>query len=176
MIRNKAYNQSGFTLIESLVAIAIIIIAVGGPIALATQSLSTSTEIRNRIVSIYLAQEGIEALRNMRDTNILEAESWTNGFDACIPGPCRVDVASGGDAVLCSGGNCPVLRFDTLDGLYGGYTEGGSEWEDTIYTRTISIQEINQDELAIQSDVSWPVGSHTETVTVRDTLHNWQSR
>lgn len=65
-------NKKGFTLIETLVAISILLIAVVGPLTISASSLQSSLNVRNQITASYLAEEGIEYVRNIRDTESLK--------------------------------------------------------------------------------------------------------
>lgn len=67
-------SQSGFTLIESLVAISILLIAVTGPLTLASKSLAYATYAKDEITGFYLAREAIDAVRNIRDANLRDAQ------------------------------------------------------------------------------------------------------
>lgn len=71
-------KKSGFTLVETLVAISILIIALTGPLAIIAQSLKTSQFSRDEITAAYLAQEPIEYIRNMRDQNGLRESNSSN--------------------------------------------------------------------------------------------------
>ena len=65
-------ESKGFTLIETMVAISILMVAIVAPMSLAAQSLSAAYYARDQITAFYLAQEGIEVVRSVRDTNILK--------------------------------------------------------------------------------------------------------
>lgn len=58
---------TGFTLIESLVSIAIVLIAVMAPLTLILNSITSISQNKNRIVGSYLAEEVVEDLRAYRD-------------------------------------------------------------------------------------------------------------
>jgi len=72
------FGGSGQTLIETIVAIAILTTGIIGGLALAIQSLSSSERVTEEIIAINLAREGAEFVRNVRDTNWLQ-----NGFNDC---------------------------------------------------------------------------------------------
>ena len=57
-------KKAGFTIIETLVAIAILMIAISGPLVVATKSLTAATRAKNQSVASFLAQEGMELIRN----------------------------------------------------------------------------------------------------------------
>ena len=60
-------STRGFTLIESLVAVAIVAIAVSGPIYAASRAIITAQVVHDQLVASYLAQEGLEYVHRMRD-------------------------------------------------------------------------------------------------------------
>lgn len=64
-------NQSGQTLVETMVAALVLSIGIGAAISLAIYGLAATSAITNQLVGIGLAREGIEAIKNMRDTNWL---------------------------------------------------------------------------------------------------------
>jgi len=68
-------TKRGFTLIETMVAISILMLALIAPMSLATESLTVAFYARNQITAFYLAQEGIEIVRSVRDSNIITAAS-----------------------------------------------------------------------------------------------------
>jgi type II secretory pathway pseudopilin PulG len=64
-------RQNGQTLIETLVAVFIMVMGITAALGLANYSLNASTNIRKQIIAMGLAREGMEAVKNMRDTNWL---------------------------------------------------------------------------------------------------------
>lgn len=71
MISLKYKNEKGFTLIEALVSVALILIAVVGPLSLTINSISNITQNKNRMTASYLAEEPVESLKAKRDGFIL---------------------------------------------------------------------------------------------------------
>jgi type II secretory pathway pseudopilin PulG len=65
-------NSLGQTLIETLAAAFILTMGITASVGLAIYALNTSTGIVKQIIATGLAREGIEAVRNMRDTNWLQ--------------------------------------------------------------------------------------------------------
>src|SRR3989344_1484533 len=62
-------DQSGFTIIESLVSILILTLALVPVISVISSATDISNNIRNNFVAANLAQEGIEVVRAIRDRN-----------------------------------------------------------------------------------------------------------
>ncbi len=82
MIYSKQKNK-GFTILETLVAITIILIAITGPLDIIAHSLKASYYSRDEVTAFYLAQEAIEYARNQRDDNELalgtSVDGWLSG-------------------------------------------------------------------------------------------------
>jgi type II secretory pathway pseudopilin PulG len=64
-------NQSGQTLIETLAAVFVLSMGITAVVGLATFSLNSSTNVNKQVIGIGLVRQGIEAVKNMRDTNWL---------------------------------------------------------------------------------------------------------
>jgi prepilin-type N-terminal cleavage/methylation domain-containing protein len=62
---------SGFTLLEVIIAIFIFTVGLVAVWSLIQQPLSYSKIASQKLIAIYLAQEGIEIVRNIRDSNLL---------------------------------------------------------------------------------------------------------
>jgi prepilin-type N-terminal cleavage/methylation domain-containing protein len=173
-MKNKILKikREGFTLIETLVAITILILSIIGPLQIAANSLQSSYYSRDQITAYYLASEAIEYIKNARDTTFLNDvfnpvttgnNDWLLGLSNCINDGidfhgCYVDALesfSGGNGVhKCSdyGTVCPPIKYDETSGLWG-YSNG----VDSKYVRTIEI--IPQDggqEADIRVKVEWP--------------------
>lgn len=77
--RSLSINQQGQTLIETLVAIFILIMGVSAATGLAIYAFNSSTSVVKQIIGNGLAREGVEAVKNMRDTNWLQDTLVQNG-------------------------------------------------------------------------------------------------
>jgi len=78
-------NSAGFTLIETLVAIAILMIAIAGPLTVANQALTSALGSRNAMIATYLAQDGMESLKNIKDNKSLSLITCNTGPTCSIP-------------------------------------------------------------------------------------------
>lgn len=66
----KSKKQKAFTLIETLVAISILMISIAGPLTVASKGYTSALDARNQSVAIYLAQEGLEYLSYQKDNKL----------------------------------------------------------------------------------------------------------
>ncbi len=71
MFRIKTKNR-GESLVEVLVALGIIASVLVSSFALLNRGISANTSIKNKIIAINIAREGVEGVRNIRDTNWLK--------------------------------------------------------------------------------------------------------
>lgn len=89
------YKRS-FTLLETIVAIYVLLLGLVSAIALSSQSLSIALTFKQSLVATNLAQEGIELVRNKRDSNYLANRSGC--ADPCNPNTFNMDnLARGGN-------------------------------------------------------------------------------
>lgn len=67
-------NRSGFTLLEGIIAMTVITVGLVAGMSLAISNISTAQNNERRVVAVNLAREGVEAIRNMRDSNWLKVD------------------------------------------------------------------------------------------------------
>ena len=148
--------SGGFTLVETLVAITILTIAMTGPMVISQKGISSAGYARDQITAFYLAQEAVEYVKNVRDTNNINNEfDWLKYLNLCTNAtPCKIDgtvidfTAPGSQAVVnCGSGGCGFIKFNATDNFYG--YGSGSSWSDSRFTRSIEIEEIDDDREAI---------------------------
>ena len=107
--------------------------------------------VKQKTVAIFLAQEGIEAVRNIRDTNLLQGRSFNFGI-------------TGGDKLV------PKESSDLSKGFM--LESGGPEVLSNNMTREITINEIEADKLLeVTVKVKW---KDDQYITLVDYLSNWK--
>ncbi len=170
-------TKLGFTLLETLVAISIFTLSVLALLVILSQGISDTNFAKNKIVATYLAQSGVERMRNTRDNYMLYDatdaqagwESFTQGVDDwCEPNGCYMNEEL--DFVACDPDpeGCLPMLYDSETGVYG-YSLG----VDSGFVMKITIETVSVNELKINSTVTWNVGSNTQQVEFTDNLFNW---
>ena len=76
----KNKKESGFTLIETLIAISIFSISIVTLMTVLSSGISDINYAKKKITATYLAQEGIEYARNQRDNYFLSSTTEWNDF------------------------------------------------------------------------------------------------
>ena len=193
----------GFTLVETMVAVTILTLAVSGPLYVASRALVAAEIASDNLTASYLAQEGIEYVRAMRDDAYLNvynptsgtsgsavsSTAWSNFLTFIIPCKgayaCTLDaspgvitgVASGHSLAPCLVGSCPVLYLDAV-----AYNQKNSGTP-TSYTRTVWTENVpgapvdtngNPVDVRIVSKVSWVFHGTPYSVIIADHLTPWQ--
>ena len=169
-------SNAGFTLVETFVAISILLLALVGPLTIASKGLISSTIAKDQTTAFYLAQDAVEYIRNTRDRNNLNQNPWLTDLGACAAGTCTVDSSNRRPPAevvkSCSGGACQPLRRSENSGLYGY----NASWSETIFTRTVSLTQISDNETAVAVTISWRAKglSSQKSFTIKEHILNWQ--
>lgn len=180
--------HKGFTLIETLVAVLLLSLAIGGPLTIASKGLTATLVAKDQFIGFYLAQDAIEQVRFLRDSACLAsgggpsgcpAGSWLSSFGSCVSADgsasCYLDSIQG-TVTACSGA-CPTLNYDSTN-KYFSYTSGTRSAQQFI--RTVTIQNnpsgSSPDEAIVTVSVSWTdrAGITRVPITVRENIFRWQ--
>lgn len=193
-------DQKSFTLLETIVAIYVLLTGIVGVMSLSQQNLQSVSVFRNQLIAANLAQEGIELVRNQRDTNYLRClsgmpdpkcaygiddeninndESLTECKTAngCYP---KIDSNTKSLTFIgCASaapGTCQIIKKDT-NGFYG-YDAGSA----TPFDRRVTITEVgdylrsvggNLHDWQVTSVVTWTDRFVTRNVTVKAYFSPW---
>ena len=149
-----------------MVAISILSLAITGPLLIAQKGISSAVYSKDQITASYLAQEAVEYVRNMRDSNKIGGLPWLTGLiedganDCDSSSGCTISAlyldSSNVDAVTpCPTLGCPRIRINKPSGLYG-YNPSGA-WVDTPFRRTVQIIPVGSDnkEVLLSVNVAW---------------------
>lgn len=168
-------SNKSFTILEVMLAISVLTMVVAGSFALIQQTLISDSLNRSKLTAYYFAQEGIEMVRNIRDDNWLNYNSWEEGIaeGLAIDSPQNY-IADFQDTSLEDFEDKP-LNLDG-NGFYS-YLSG----ESTPFKRKISITKTDIPDtldaedyaLKVLVQVEWRERSKTHTIEVMDYLYNW---
>jgi len=145
---NIKTNKS-FTLLEAILAVFVTAVGVLGAYGLSQQILAYSSLSNSNFTAAYLAKEGIEIVRNIRDSNWINDRTWNFGLD--IDGDYQVN-------------------YDSQS--LSPYTDGSISGSQTKYTRKITIASAG-DGLRVSSEVFWTEKGSQKSITAQDILYGW---
>lgn len=173
---------TGFTLVEALVAVTLLMFAAIGPLLLIDSSLRSAYETKDRTIAAFLALEGMEAVRAVRDHHSLSNPRRLDSIDwlgsvaslrQCVGQNCVIDIDSAGiPEVLPCAGACPPLRESSVR----GYSYNGAD-PVSSFTRYFSIEELpNLPNYHATTTivVSWTTAAgRTRSLTYEYHIFNW---
>lgn len=194
-------NQKGQSLIEMMVALFILVAALTATIVLIVTSINAGRESINRLIATSLAREGIEVVRNIRDSNWIDPNDpgWDDGLasdNTAIP---KID---GVNPISLNFGenDFTVIKLSNNQYLQGSAATG----TDTQFYRLLYINPICHDNnsppdekiadkesvdscgsgdyngydnkvgIRIISEVRWPSSDSSHKVIIENRLYNWQ--
>lgn len=94
----KKIKHRGETIIEVLVAILILTGVLIAAFSMLNKSIDANVNVKNRIIALNIAREGIEAVRNIRDTNWLKYSGDRRGKWLCWDSETTSNACSGAGA------------------------------------------------------------------------------
>ena len=169
-------SLEGFTLLEVIVSVFMVTVGLLGVMSLLQRTISSVSLSSSRLTAGYLAQEGIEIIRNVRDTNWLQARTasstWDEGLINCGGAGIVADYNhSYGPNQLDSVFPCYSDQFLNVDsnGFYG-YSSGTQ----TKFKRKILITAVDSDTQNVLVQISWTEKGASFAVSVRENLYNWR--
>jgi Tfp pilus assembly protein PilV len=152
-----------------MVAIFVIIVGVVGVYSLLRQTIASIRVASSKLTASYLAQEGVEVVRNIRDSNWIKQNTvpgtlWDDGI---LSGDWEADYQARG---LVSGYSGSFLKIDT-DGYYSYATGVNSK-----YQRKINIEKTGDYLVKVTVTVYWQEKGVNNSIIVQENLYDWKSR
>lgn len=157
--------NKAFTLSEVMVAIFVILVGILGVYTVIQQTISYISFSNSKLIATYLAQEGMEIVRNIRDTNWLEEEDWANGLGT---GDRQADY---NDSSLSAYSGNP-LNLETAD-FYGYGSGTPTKFRRKITINSTDVNDDGENDLEVIVLIQWQQRGKTSEITVRKNLYDW---
>ncbi len=189
----KKNNQTGFTLLETMVAIFILSLSITGPIYISSVAYRNTIDSRDNISAQYLAEEVVEAVRNTRDANMLDAETDRTDWLTKITGTvdcyklstpnnrCIMERNPATDSYIFQrclpNSGCPHISFHTTGKIiYGNSTiNPTSKFIREFYLdkgdSDPSTGSIPDREMIVTVNIKWEDRGKTKIYTLKETLY-----
>ena len=172
-MKRLVLNNQGYSLVEVLIAISILLITIVGPLTIAQKGLQNAIFAKQQNTSFFLAQEGLESIVKMREDQALLAyvesqstpdtsfDSWEDletldedfsGNEICtVEEPCGINIEDN-TLFSCADEDCNLYYHVSGRASYS-HNNGG---EPTPYRREI-ILDSNSDRIHVRSIVTWGI-------------------
>ncbi|MGC9605224.1 MAG: hypothetical protein ABSF56_00480 [Minisyncoccia bacterium] len=145
----KPDSQRGFMIIETLVAISVLMIAIAGPLVVASRGLFGAAASKDQLIASYLAQESLETAKNIRDINVYNINNGSTGIDWLTTGssvtdlslctkasPCDISVIDSATVSSCSSSGCPIYLESNGYGHVNGSGAVATPFTRYVYLNT----------------------------------------
>ena len=190
----KYTSQSGFTLVEMLVAVMILTLAVTALLSVSAGASGSARYAKNKITANWLAQQSLDYVRNTRDTALVEnsetVPSWWGDWVAGTLGTpgnkcfaatgCYTDIGIQGSseeglpsAVLaCGGSGCPAIRSNAATLQYD-YAPTSTPAPFKVTIRAYNQFGANIDLITVTATVSWVEPGGAKSISQSILLTKW---
>lgn len=183
MTISRQKNNQGQSLMETILAVGLLITVVLGALGLGIYSVRVGRYSQNQLIAANLAREAIEYVRNVRDTNWLKGQAWDTGLDGCTASSnqwCILDfnaatntwiktaLAVGQNINTCSSAVCE-LKIDTTYYTYN-LTSGGTS---SGFRRVLQINTLGANKL-VEVRVKWFENNQSKYLILYEVLTDWR--
>jgi len=178
--------KKGFGILEVLVSSVIIITILSLLVFIGRSALANSLYAQQKAQVIYLAQEGIEQVRQIRDTNWIDGDNTTQ-FDSVVWNSAKNDLQQLVDGEYVFYYNSTLKRY----GLTANASGESISIDGQAYTRKIilssisssstilpgsGVNNINKSDQSFKATirVTWDINGQAKNIEASEILTNWR--
>lgn len=170
-------NRPAFTLVETVLAVSLTTIVLTGVCGLILTTMQASAGNRSSLQATYLAQEGLELARFVRDSNWLQNYEWDGGGAGTW----------GQDFSLSSAQPQKTLYFSRVEQapfvqLSTSPSDGEFKLGALTFKRALTVEGVQssagigmeEDQIQVRSIVTWQERGRERSVELSTFLSNWK--
>ncbi len=191
-------SEKGFSLVETLVAITILLLVIIGPMTISSRTAQSTSFSSEQVIAFFLAQEGAELAQKARDDLLLRQflssndplylnNYWSifsnqNGaYRECYePAGCGLEITGNNSGSLITPLDCGTFDLcrlyldESAGNIRSHYTHTSTAGDPTIFTRKIFFDWDGIDQVKVTSQVTWQSGvtADDQEVAVETYLFN----
>jgi len=159
--------KPGFSLVEIITVLFIVSLGLVGILGLIVQNIQSQNYNKSNLIAYQLAQEGIELIRKVRDSNWREGLAYN---DKLAPGEYYMDYEDASpDSYISSLPGQLALRQNAAN----FYVHDTAAATSTPFSRLITIQTIDDHSSRINSRISWAEHNRDYTYDLETILYDW---
>lgn len=162
------FLKQGFTLVEIVVILFIMSMGMIGVLSLIVQNIQSQSYNKSNLIAYQLAQEGIELIRKVRDSNWRESVLYD---DKLAPGEYYMDYTDTAPSLHdLDNPEELVLKQDAAN----FYVHDPAAATTTPFSRLITIGVIDDHSFQVNSLISWAEPGRSYTYDLETILYNWR--
>lgn len=164
--KHNSSKKAGFSLVEVLAVLFVVSMGLIGVLSLIVQSVQVRYINKNAMIAYQLAQEGVELMRHVRDTNWRQSEPWLFGMGTgqyCIDYENVIPIPTTGQGCR--------LYIDQ-----NGFYDHTQEAEDTStdFFRRMDVNAIATTSAQVISVISWKDHGQDYSYRLETMLYDWR--
>lgn len=163
--KENKIEKRGFTLIEVITVLLVISLGMIGVLSLIVQNIQSQSLNKNTLIAYQLAQEGVELIRQVRDTNWRESLDWRENLSS---GKYYMDYISTMPHQASDQGSGNLAQ--DLNGMYvsnPGATLGKG------FSRIIALEDSGEGML-VNSSIFWSDHGRSYVYSLDTILYDWR--
>ena len=160
----KIFNKKGFTILEIVVVIFVFSLGMLGLATMVVQNIQVQYVNKDYLIASQLAQEGLELVRNKRDSNWLAETTWSGGLTS---GNYIFDYNDYTNNSYSDINSTPFLKINS-SGFYN-YTSGTP----SIFKRLIETTN-DSNSINVKCVVQWNDRGKIYNYEADTVLYNWE--
>lgn len=167
-------KKPAFTLVEVITVLLVISLGMVGTLSLISQNIRSQSLNEKTMIAYQLAQEGVELIRNLRDTNVNNVNNgndWRTGMED--DGLYFMDYSDSVPTKLTTQSQGDLLMY-----VYGMYHHNITGSQNSGFNRVISIEAAPPEEvmkyITVAVSVSWEDHGKPYVYSLEAQLYDWR--
>ena len=164
-------SRPAFTIVEIIVVLLVVAVGLVGILSLITQNIQNQSYDKNSLIANHLAQEGVELVRRVRDSNWKANVAFNTNLAATI-GQTYNYYMDYQDALPLAhtGGATELVLNQDGNGFYQDAAKGGNA---SIFSRLLTIKLLDADSLQVDAILTWSDHGHNFSYDLQTLLYDW---
>ena len=160
--------KSGFSLVEIITILFIISLGLVGIMSLIIQNIQSQSYNKSNLIAYQLAQEGVELIRKVRDSNWREGVAYD---DKLSPGAYLMDYEDTAPQLYISVDPEELILRQSAGNMYIHDTAIATR---TPFSRLITLQAIDDHSFRVDSKISWVEHERNYVYDLEAILYDWR--
>ena len=171
-LTQNRYNRyrAGFSLVEIVTVLFIVSLGLVGILSLIVQNIQSQSYNKDNLIAYQLAQEGIELIRKVRDSNWRGAKLPFNII--LSPGQYRMDYNDLTPTHYSPGHPEQLILVQDANGFYSH--DLAATVNTNGFSRLITIENGDDDSVKVTVRISWGTNNRNYTYDLATILYNWK--